>query len=538
MDRSDPETVSLSLVRDSLNVRGGTITLTIAGSCMSPLIRAGDRVTIRSVSFAELTPGDIIAFQDRNLLYAHRLTGKDPRTQNLHTQADRSWQTDIAFSFSQVLGKVTAVSKQGRTLHLDRFPGRQINRAYGACRRLLQAITLPARAAHEALRRRQGTEERQALFAVVSVASRGFLETPFPLPERIDEPLFGEQARAQTLAPWCFCVLRDRQRDHDVFSPTLRETLRLEYYETFSLNAQSLPGTQELFAHLRAQEIGFLVFKGLVLAQGVYADIGARRLGDTDILIRREDLSRLDRVLRERGFRCPVPLTAVPEAPNAYRNALLYLPPDGSLQRPLHVYWHWVNLAAFSRRLPGSIRMERIWQDRIKVDIAGICLETFSWEHHLIYLSMHALAHSYFPLSTLIDIAGLLTKRRKDLEWNGILKDAQTFGLERPLLLALTLAREICSAPVPAAALSRLRPTRLSLFERRFIADAQRLRLKTGKEWLLYLGMNDTPLERLDFILRALFPPAHLLALIRQQPRAALAASYGKRLVAAMRSAS
>ncbi|MBE9569231.1 MAG: hypothetical protein IMF11_01275 [Proteobacteria bacterium] len=102
------------------------------GSSMSPLIRAGDIISLRFAGFKHLKKGDIIAFRKDENLIVHRLlkkrrvNGKGWLCQQGDNLSGRSWIPE-----EKLLGKVESIQSTGRTLNMARWPWTWINPTLG-----------------------------------------------------------------------------------------------------------------------------------------------------------------------------------------------------------------------------------------------------------------------------------------------------------------------------------------------------------------------------------------------------------------------
>ncbi len=120
----------LEVVKEVLG-GGYGVCLHIRGGSMTPLIRGGCVIQVEQVGLAELRLGDVLVYQDRDMLVAHRLVGKRGAGESLRliTKGDAaSWRGREEVAPGQVLGRVCAVNwRRGRRLRIDSGWGRMLS---------------------------------------------------------------------------------------------------------------------------------------------------------------------------------------------------------------------------------------------------------------------------------------------------------------------------------------------------------------------------------------------------------------------------
>lgn len=102
--------------------RFGEMRFRANGTSMLPSVQPGDVLTVRREAAGGLRSGEIILAQRGRQLVAHRIVGKKGRS--LITRGDSLTENDAPFEESQVLGRVVAVTRGGRTVDPRLTPGR------------------------------------------------------------------------------------------------------------------------------------------------------------------------------------------------------------------------------------------------------------------------------------------------------------------------------------------------------------------------------------------------------------------------------
>jgi signal peptidase I len=106
---------------------GKAIELRVSGKSMHPLIKHGDSIRIVKCAPGLLGIGDIITFNKKGIYFTHR---KGNRI-GLITKGDNEINPDPPVSPDHILGKVVAIGRANRTLHLETPYWRFVNRLLG-----------------------------------------------------------------------------------------------------------------------------------------------------------------------------------------------------------------------------------------------------------------------------------------------------------------------------------------------------------------------------------------------------------------------
>lgn len=152
--------------------------LPVTGNSMLPLFCPGDQAIIRHGN-ANIRRGEIIVFQRNNQLTIHRVIHIHHDSQQgtvITTKGDNLTYFDAPVQFDQVIGRVQAVQRDGRTINLDTLGWRAVGRLiaiftpgwrkiYGWCRLIKQKTF-----GNEP--NRFTTFVRQSLFSVLSLVRK------------------------------------------------------------------------------------------------------------------------------------------------------------------------------------------------------------------------------------------------------------------------------------------------------------------------------------------------------------------------------
>lgn len=190
-----------------------------------------------------------------------------------------------------------------------------------------------------------------------------------------------------------------------------------------------------------------LPFKGVLLAEMLYGDLGQRAPGDIDFLVRPGDVTAACDVLLARGYRdayvSSVTMTTIQhELYRRYQCEYQFVRArDGAVAEP-----HW----AFAKRTramdldyPAQFARAR------KTMLAGVPISAHAPEDLLLLLCVHGGKHEWERLAWIRDVAMLL-ERSADLglDVDLALARARKQGCARVLLLGVEVAHRLLGAPL------------------------------------------------------------------------------------------
>ena len=123
----------VSPVFDLWKTTGKSLSLTVHGNSMRPLLRPGDRVTIRMAGPADVRRGDIVAFRQGEGIVVHRCVG-------WRTAGGSKWFCEKGDSQAawrwvpedHVAGRVESLERDGRARDMGRWPWSLLNRLLGS----------------------------------------------------------------------------------------------------------------------------------------------------------------------------------------------------------------------------------------------------------------------------------------------------------------------------------------------------------------------------------------------------------------------
>ncbi len=199
---------------------------------------------------------------------------------------------------------------------------------------------------------------------------------------------------------------------------------------------------------LEAADIDVLSFKGPVLAQMLYGDIALRQYVDLDLLIKKEDIEKIETLLISEGYIAALELTPVQkEVWKKTRHDLGFKHHEKGIKLEMH----W---ALLDDDYPVSIALSDVWKYPQKVRINEQNISTFSIEELFSYLCVHGSKHLWERLAWIKDIDVFI--RTKEIEWESLIKKAESSRLETMIELGLSLSLLLFKTPLPREIEKRL----------------------------------------------------------------------------------
>ncbi|BAZ65653.1 MAG: nucleotidyltransferase family protein [Pelatocladus maniniholoensis HA4357-MV3] len=222
----------------------------------------------------------------------------------------------------------------------------------------------------------------------------------------------------------------------------------------FYTNAQrSLMLTGELVQLLRLlqeNEILAVPYKGPVLANLLYGNIGLRQFCDLDILVQQQDVLKFKNLLITRGYRPKIQLTEVEEI-NYLKDKSKHTYNFINDSKGIMVEIHW----RITPRYTSAIEVKYIWENLHSSSLGGMEIYSFSAEDWLLLLTNHASRHRWEKLSWLADIAELL-RQNTEINWEIVIQKANDFDCKRMLFLGLFLTRQLIGINLPIGVINKI----------------------------------------------------------------------------------
>ena len=262
---------------------------------------------------------------------------------------------------------------------------------------------------------------------------------------------------------------------------------------------------------LQENGIQVLSFKGPALSRLAYGDIALRQYVDLDILIKKQDIVRSVALLTEDGYH---PEITLPKGVNkAFYNRVNVI----GLSKNIYIEIHW---ALLSKNYAVDWSEESLWRDNDSVSIENAAVFMLSFNNHLLYLCVHGAKHLFERLEWVCDIDRMIRTRETMIstqadqlaqEWSSLFEGAQALGIERMLLLGLSLAHQLLALPLPEEISAKvLNDSAVQALHQQIIDKNYSRPEGRGHSYStfgLLWRMRENYVDRLRFAWRAMFAP-------------------------------
>jgi hypothetical protein len=286
------------------------------------------------------------------------------------------------------------------------------------------------------------------------------------------------------------------------FPPNVDALLLTIIQNNTARNLNFLTEHNNLIKALEAQNIPVISLKGIYLATCIYQNMGERVIGDIDLLVPLDDLSRAVQVIESTGYRSNPKYDLEFE-----KKRLHHLPPYFKSKAPV-LELHWNILA----RISHHIDLDGIWERSLPVKIGGSNARTLCPEDLLIHLCAHIASHLYRNATrSLYDIKLVLEHFETQLDWQIVSTRAREWGLINSVYLTLRLTRSLLDFDLPAPIWQTLHP---GIFNEKLIdaAELKIFREETFSSTLTSAWKSENIIERLLGAWKRLALPPKILA--------------------------
>ncbi len=240
--------------------------------------------------------------------------------------------------------------------------------------------------------------------------------------------------------------------------PEIERSLRSAYDANLRRSLWFAAELARIMQHFERRPLRAVPYKGPVLAQSVYHDVGLRSFSDLDLLISPADFDRAKQALAEIGYRPSADFTPAVERfwlRKGYERAFDSVagPNLVELQWALLPHFYAVDLHSDDLH-SDDLRVEDLLRRAGRTVVGGCEVPCLSPEDSLLVLCLHAAKHLWTRLIWLADIAETLRPRSqaRTIDHSLVFSRARALGIVRVLGVSFWLAKNVLRAELPKGA--------------------------------------------------------------------------------------
>lgn len=290
------------------------------------------------------------------------------------------------------------------------------------------------------------------------------------------------------------------------------------YYKNTYRNVKIYELLKFILSSFAKENLATIPLKGIFLAEKVYGNIALRTMADVDLLIKKEDLPRVDKLLESLNYRTPIHKDVFyPAIEKSYLNSAIYFKTNKGRETkdtiPLHIHWHVVNMILPTYLYAKNIKMVSLWEYAAPTKLGGADTLGLAPHHLVIYLAQHALKHSFEHLVLFSDMDAVIKRYANQIDWDNFIKDTIEWGTEKQVFYSLYFTNYYLETKLPDYLLSKLKPKKINFFEKKFFSFVSNNNRDTELCYFVHLSMVKGLVKKLEFIFRLFFPPPCVLAI-------------------------
>lgn len=229
----------------------------------------------------------------------------------------------------------------------------------------------------------------------------------------------------------------------------LKKTSRANTIRCLYLTAELI----KILALFRDREIPTLPYKGPVLAAQAYGDFTLREFADLDIILRQRDVPKAHEAMLSAGYKPKFDWILSPGASAAL------VPGEYNYSNESRRAVVELHTELTFRHFPVKPDLDHFLAKRALVLVSDHQVLTFTAEDLLPMLCIHGSKDFWERFSWVADVSELI-QSHPGLNWDEVVRVAESVGAVRILLTGLALANGMLGAPLPGEILQRVRTDR------------------------------------------------------------------------------
>ena len=218
------------------------------------------------------------------------------------------------------------------------------------------------------------------------------------------------------------------------------ESLKEFYHSNVQKNLMMTGELVKVMKLLEKNGVNAITYKGPVLAQMAYGNVGLREFGDLDILVDKSDALKVIEIMAQTDYELypsiniedSFYLRFVTEHQFVHRNSGVII----------EIKWKFAG-DFFTFPADSSF----LTNDIINTDLNGFKVNNFSPDNQLLILAIHAGKHDWTRISWIMDITNYI--KQHPVNWEYCMNKAEKLGVRKILLINLYLAWDLWGLELP-----------------------------------------------------------------------------------------
>ena len=338
--------------------------------------------------------------------------------------------------------------------------------------------------------------------------------------ESFDWPIFLRLAEHHAVLP---LVARNLTNYSRQLPADLGQQLHSLYETNLKRNLWFASELGRILGHLEKARVRAIAYKGPVLAESAYGDLGLRSFSDLDLLISPADFNKAKDALAEIGYRTSGELP--PAVERFYLRRGYECAFDSSagknlveLQWNLLPHFYAVNFAS------ADFTIDHLMTRAKSSEVCGREMRSLSPEDSLLALCLHAAKHLWTRLIWIVDIAQSLDTGRVNsqacqapthdsqaIDMRMVMARAQALGIRRILAISLWLSNRLLGAAIPREAQPLIaEDTEVAKYGEKCISrmsDATTYHFESSAYFREMFKLRERPADRLRYLWRLVWTP-------------------------------
>jgi hypothetical protein len=245
-----------------------------------------------------------------------------------------------------------------------------------------------------------------------------------------------EGARDHEVSSLVYSVLDKKQLSKCIEKNKLDSWKREVFYSGIN-QINHINTVEKVLKEFSSNSIPVIVLKGLVVRE-FYSIPELRTMSDADLLVHREDLSKIKDMMISIGYK------QIKSEEN-HGAHVVYMKDNTFVE----VHWTLINDHFFKG---GKSFEEELWNNAIEVKVGGVyalslCLEDIAL-HLCIHMAVH-LANRGFGIRQIVDLVLLVERKGEMINWDSFIEKTKDAGIHKFTIVIFNLCNNLFNMEVP-----------------------------------------------------------------------------------------